>query len=170
MPKYLSVSEAAEKLNVNSETLRRWDKSGKFKSLRHPINNYRVYSEEQVLSLVEEMQMEITYRKRGVLSNKYVTYFETNLGKLYNADSLEFLQTLGPGSIDLIFADPPYNIKKAEWDSFSSQKAYVEWSLEWITEASRILKNTGSLYICGFSEILADVKWASALCPSVQRV
>ncbi|GAB4230356.1 MAG: site-specific DNA-methyltransferase [Ekhidna sp.] len=162
MSKYLSVSEAAEKLNVNSETLRRWDKSGKFKSSRHPINNYRVYSEEQVLSLVKEMQMEITYRKKDVSSNKYDPFFETRLGKLYNADSLDFLQTLEPASVDLIFADPPYNIKKAEWDSFSSQKEYVEWSLEWITEASRILKNSGSLYICGFSEILADVKWASA--------
>lgn len=162
MSKYLSVSEAADKLNVNSETLRRWDKSGKFKSSRHPINNYRVYSEEQVFSLVEDMQMEITYRKKDVSSNKYESYFETNLGKLYNADSLEFLQTLEPASVDLIFADPPYNIRKAEWDTFSSQKEYVEWSLEWITETSRILKNTGSLYICGFSEILADIKWASA--------
>ena len=79
MSKYLSVSEAAEKLNVNSETLRRWDKSGKFKSSRHPINNYRVYSEEQVLSLVEDMQMEITYRKKDVSSNKYEIYFKRRL-------------------------------------------------------------------------------------------
>lgn len=162
MPKYLSVSEAAEKLNVNSETLRRWDKSGKFKSSRHPINNYRVYSEDQVHSLVEEMQMDITYRKREASTSKYESYFETKHGKLYNANSLEFLQTLEPASVDLIFADPPYNIKKAEWDSFASQKEYVEWSLVWITESSRILKSTGSLYICGFSEILADIKWASA--------
>ncbi len=162
MSKYLSVSEAAEKLNVNSETLRRWDKSGKFKSSRHPINNYRVYSEDQVLSLVEEMQLEISYRKKDFPTIKYKTFFETDHGKLYNADSIDFLKTLEPSSVDLIFADPPYNIKKAEWDSFSSQKEYVEWSLKWITESSRILKNTGSLYICGFSEILADIKWASA--------
>jgi len=34
--------------------------------------------------------------------------------------------------------------------------------LEWIEEAARILKNTGSLYICGFSEILADLKHPSS--------
>jgi site-specific DNA-methyltransferase (adenine-specific) len=62
MEKYLSVSQAAEILNVSSETLRRWDKNGKFISSRHPINNYRVYSEEQVINLVEEMQLEIQYR------------------------------------------------------------------------------------------------------------
>ena len=65
-------------------------------------------------------------------------------------------------SIDLIFADPPYNIKKAEWDTFSSQKEYVDWSMEWISEAHRVLKRTGSLYVCGFSEILADIKWSAS--------
>lgn len=161
MSKYLTVSEAAEKLNVNSETLRRWDKSGKFKSSRHPINNYRVYSEEQVELLVEEMQLEITYPKKNINVN-FKPYFQTYRGKLYHANSLEFLQSFEPSSVELIFADPPYNIKKAEWDSFSSQKEYVEWSLKWITEASRVLKSTGSLYICGFSEILADLKWSTA--------
>jgi site-specific DNA-methyltransferase (adenine-specific) len=58
----------------------------------------------------------------------------------------------------LIFADPPYNISKADWDTFESQEAYIEWSMGWILPASRALKPTGSLYICGFSEILADLK------------
>jgi len=162
MSEYLTVSEAAKKLNINTQTLRRWDKSGKFKSSRHPINNYRVYSDNQVNSLVEEMQLDVYYQKKHVSNINYEPYFETSFGKLYNADSIDFLQTLEPASIDLIFADPPYNIKKAEWDSFSSQKEYVEWSRKWITEASRILKSSGSLYICGFSEILADIKWSTS--------
>ena len=62
----------------------------------------------------------------------------------------------------MVFADPPYNIKKAEWDSFQSQKVYVDWNLEWIQEAHRVLNSNGSLYICGFSEILADLKWAAS--------
>ena len=62
MEKYLSISQAAEILDVSPETLRRWDNSGKFKSSRHPINNYRVYSEEQVVNLVNDLQLEIQYR------------------------------------------------------------------------------------------------------------
>ncbi|MGZ8249083.1 DNA-methyltransferase [Methylomagnum sp.] len=58
----------------------------------------------------------------------------------------------------MVFADPPYNIKKADWDSFESQEHYIEWSIRWISQASRVLKPTGSLYVCGFSEILADLK------------
>jgi len=88
-------------------------------------------------------------------------YFQTKLGKLFWADCIEWLKTLPDESVDLIFADPPYNIKKAEWDTFESQERYVEWSMRWIKEAYRILKPTGTLYICGFSEILADLKWAA---------
>lgn len=41
--KYITVSEAAKMLCVNPETLRRWDRAGKLKAKRHPINNYRIY-------------------------------------------------------------------------------------------------------------------------------
>ncbi|MDO9615554.1 MAG: MerR family DNA-binding transcriptional regulator, partial [Bacteroidota bacterium] len=61
MEKYVKVGEAAKLLGVSSETLRRWDKSKKFESVRHPINNYRVYTESNVLSLVEELQLELKY-------------------------------------------------------------------------------------------------------------
>jgi len=71
------------------------------------------------------------------------------------------LESLPTESIDLIFADPPYNIRKAEWDKFESQETYIFWSTQWIQEAARILKPTGTLYICGFSEILADLKHPS---------
>lgn len=85
-------------------------------------------------------------------------YYEHPNGKLFLGDSIEWLKSLATDSVDLVFADPPYNIKKTEWDTFESQEAYIEWSIRWIKEAARVLKNTGSLYICGFSEILADLK------------
>lgn len=85
------------------------------------------------------------------------TYIRKN-GMLFTGNSLQWLKSLKDESIDMIFADPPYNIKKADWDKFDSQEEYIKWSLQWISEASRILKPTGSLYICGFSEILADLK------------
>lgn len=79
-------------------------------------------------------------------------------GTLWLGDAIEWLKTQETGSADLVFADPPYNIRKAEWDTFESQQAYVDWSLQWIVESARVLKPTGTLYICGFSEILADLK------------
>lgn len=162
MEKYVKVGVAAKRIGVSTETLRRWDKSKKFESIRHPINNYRVYAEGSVLSLVEELQLELNYYSPSLLSLEIEPFFETSYGKLYQIDAIKFLKTLESESVDLIFADPPYNIKKAEWDTFSSQKEYVEWSMEWIKEAHRVLKKTGSLYVCGFSEILADLKWSAS--------
>jgi len=79
-------------------------------------------------------------------------------GLLFTGNSIHWLKLLKTSSIDLIFADPPYNIQKASWDKFDSQEQYISWSMDWVSEASRILKPTGTLYICGFSEILADLK------------
>lgn len=161
MDVYLTVSQAAEKIGVNPQTLRRWDKSGKFSSFRHPINNYRVYTSQQVEILVRELvHEEISPPHPSIMEQ--TSYFETRLGKLFNMDAIEFLKCIPNESVDLIFADPPYNIKKTEWDTFESQKKYIDWSMQWIEEASRVLRPTGSLYICGFSEILADIKWAAA--------
>lgn len=92
------------------------------------------------------------------IAGEFRTQYNHPNGQLIHGDSTQWLWTLPAGSVDLIFADPPYNIDKAEWDSFESQEAYIAWSLRWIEPAARALTPTGSLYICGFSEILADLK------------
>jgi site-specific DNA-methyltransferase (adenine-specific) len=92
------------------------------------------------------------------LTEGFQLQYEHPHGKLYQGNSIDWLKSLEVQSVDLIFADPPYNIKKADWDDFENQEQYIEWSLQWISQSSRILKPTGSLYICGFSEILADLK------------
>ncbi len=85
-------------------------------------------------------------------------FFSHPHGEFWVGDSIVWLQTLPFASVDVVFADPPYNIKKAEWDTFESQQAYVQWSILWIEQAARVLKPNGTLFICGFSEILADLK------------
>ncbi|MDD5058356.1 MAG: DNA methyltransferase [Sideroxydans sp.] len=91
-------------------------------------------------------------------SNGFRMQYEHANGRLYQGDSIAWLESLDNASVDLVFADPPYNIKKADWDNFESQEKYIEWSIQWIAQASRVLKPTGSMYVCGFSEILADLK------------
>ncbi|MBR1853646.1 MAG: site-specific DNA-methyltransferase [Lachnospiraceae bacterium] len=79
-------------------------------------------------------------------------------GRVYCEDCLSFLKSLESASVNVVFADPPYNIGKADWDDLGSQDDYTNWSIEWIREASRILKPTGALFVCGFTEILADIR------------
>lgn len=85
-------------------------------------------------------------------------FYEHPHGVLFQGDSPAWLGTLDAGSVDMIFADPPYNVNKAEWDNFESQEHYINWSVSWIQEAARVLKPEGSLYVCGYSEVLADLK------------
>jgi site-specific DNA-methyltransferase (adenine-specific) len=89
---------------------------------------------------------------------KPIRYYEHPNGALWIGDAVAWMREIESESVDLVFADPPYNIRKAEWDTFESQQKYVEWSLLWIGQAARVLKPTGTLYVCGFSEILADIK------------
>ena len=83
-------------------------------------------------------------------------------GELWHADVLALLGKLATGSVDLVVTDPPYAISKAEWDEFESIDAYVDWCDGWLAEIERVLAPHGSAYVCGFSEILADVKVRSA--------
>ncbi len=95
----------------------------------------------------------------NLLNEKNVeTRFAHQNGFLYQGDSTAWLKLLEDSSVDLVFADPPYNLNKEDWDNFENQEVYIEWSLEWIKEIARILKPDGSMYVCGFSEILADLK------------
>lgn len=111
----------------------------------------------QQLSLIDCIvagnKLEITPKVRG-----FQLHFSHPNGQLYQGDSIDWLSSLDSESVDLIFADPPYNIKKAEWDNFASQEKYIDWSIQWISQAARILKPHGTMYVCGFSEILADIK------------
>lgn len=91
-------------------------------------------------------------------NTKPTIFYQHPQGKLWQGDSIEWLKSLPDESIDMIFADPPYNIKKADWDTFESQEEYIKFSMKWVEQAARVLKPTGTLFICGFSEILADLK------------
>lgn len=62
-------------------------------------------------------------------------------------DCIEIMRTLESASVDLVLADPPYNIKVRgeEWDNLGA--GYIDWMIEWLLEAQRVLKPNGVLYI-----------------------
>jgi site-specific DNA-methyltransferase (adenine-specific) len=86
----------------------------------------------------------------------------TGLGALVLGDALAVLRELPDASVRLVVADPPYAIDKDAWDEFASIDAYVDWCDAWLAEVHRVLAPDGSAYVCGFSEILAEVKARSA--------
>ncbi len=54
----LTIKAAAELLGVSEQTLRRWDKAGKLRPKRHPMNGYRLYAREAVLALRKQIEAE----------------------------------------------------------------------------------------------------------------
>jgi excisionase family DNA binding protein len=52
----LTISEAATELDVSPATLRNWDRAGKLKAHRHPINGYRLYRASEIVALKNEIQ------------------------------------------------------------------------------------------------------------------
>ncbi len=114
--------------------------------------------------MLQKNQLNLIFKPTGETfdinssNSKFIMNYKHLNGCLYLGNSINWLESIEDSSIDMIFADPPYNIKKADWDNFKSQEEYIKWSISWIKQASRVLKPTGTLFICGFSEILSDIK------------
>ena len=81
------------------------------------------------------------------------------MNKIELQDCIEGIKNLGDKSVDVIIADPPYNIGKDFGNESDKQEfdKYLIWCDEWIRECRRVLTPDGSFFIYGFSEILAYV-------------
>ncbi len=87
------------------------------------------------------------------------------LNETIAGECIDVMRGLPAASIDLIFADPPYNLQLKgdlhrpdnskvdavddEWDQFSGFKAYDDFTTAWLTEARRILKPNGAIWVIG---------------------
>jgi modification methylase len=87
------------------------------------------------------------------------------LGRIIPGDCIEAMKRLPDACVDLIFADPPYNLQLGgdlsrpdgshvdavtdDWDKFDSFAAYDAFTRAWLAEARRVLKPTGSLWVIG---------------------
>ena len=87
------------------------------------------------------------------------------VGQILPGDCIEAMRSLPSASVDLVFADPPYNLQLGgdlsrpdgshvdavtdDWDKFASFATYDQFTREWLTEARRVLKPNGSLWVIG---------------------
>ena len=87
------------------------------------------------------------------------------LNTILHGDAITLLDSLPEKSVDLIFADPPYNLQLEKdlwrpnmtkvdavddaWDQFSSFEQYDLFTKAWLTAARRVLKDTGTIWVIG---------------------
>jgi site-specific DNA-methyltransferase (adenine-specific) len=75
---------------------------------------------------------------------------ETRLGRLYQGDCLQILPTIKPGTADLVFADPPFNLRKDYGSGISdgmSRDEYLSWCGQWIDASLPLLKDGGAFFL-----------------------
>ncbi len=80
---------------------------------------------------------------------------------IFHGDIVEVLKSshIKNGTVDLIFADPPYNIGKnfnGRKDRWSSRAVYMKWCKEWLELAIAKLKPTGSMYVMAATQFFPD--------------
>lgn len=71
------------------------------------------------------------------------------LNKIHHGDCLTLLKTLPDDSVDVVFADPPFNFKKnyAGYSDNKSPVEYLAWSNAWLRELVRVTKRTGAIFV-----------------------
>ena len=91
------------------------------------------------------------YLSRCISVNKRQNSLENVLDKTILGDTFKVCPLLPPDSVDLIIADPPYNLTKSfNGTTFSKKKNsdYEEYTRHWLSLVKPLLKNTGSIYVC----------------------
>lgn len=79
---------------------------------------------------------------------------------ILHGDSLQLMRDMPAGTINLVFADPPFNIGY-EYDTYDDEKsdeAYLEWSRSWMEEVHRLLAPNGTFWLAIGDEYAADLK------------
>ena len=113
--------------------------------------------------------VEVLVKPRAAVKNKAVAKGvdkkDLPLGQILDGDCVEAMRSLPDNCVDLVFADPPYNLQLGgdlnrpdgshvdavtnDWDHFDTFAAYDQLTRDWLIEARRILKPDGALWVIG---------------------
>ena len=77
----------------------------------------------------------------------YLPAYQTDLGKMYCADSLAFMGGLPESSVDLVVTSPPYALHFKKEYGNADQHEYVDWFLPYAAEVKRLLRPSGSFVL-----------------------
>ena len=110
-------------------------------------------------------------------------FFKSHHAQLYKANSIEFMNAMPEKSVDMIFADPPYNlsndgytvhagkrvsVNKGDWDKSKGIKEDFDFHFQWLEAAKRVMKDDAtiwvsgtyhSIYACGYAMQLLDYRF-----------
>lgn len=84
-------------------------------------------------------------------------------GKIFKGDCIKRMGKIDDGSVDLVFADPPFNIgyEYDKYDDRQDDEKYLDWCREWIAEIHRVLKPSGTFWLAIGDDYAAELKVAA---------
>jgi DNA modification methylase len=85
------------------------------------------------------------------------------VGKIHQGDCIDLMQKIEAATIDLVFADPPFNIGY-EYDEYHDRQEddeYISWSAQWMAEVFRVLKSNGTFWLSIGDEFAAELNVAA---------
>jgi modification methylase len=86
--------------------------------------------------------------KKTAVEKKKVNAINIKLiNQVFTGDYSKLLSKIPENSVDLVCVDPPYNLKKADWDTFESHKKFLEFTYKWIKAIVPKIKEGGGFYI-----------------------
>lgn len=100
---------------------------------------------EELNPIISKFHSSITNSK-----GKISSIFHSEYGELFNNDCITVMEGQKDESVDLIFADPPFNLNKIYLSGINdslSESTYLSWCEKWIDECIRILKMGGTFYL-----------------------
>jgi len=104
-----------------------------------------------------------------------MVFYHNDVVTLYEGDCLAILPTLPENSIDMIFADPPYNlsnggitchagrmvsVNKGNWDRSKGIEADHQFTMEWLGACRRVLKDDGTIWVSGTMHNIYSIGFA----------
>ena len=125
-------------------------------------SNWYVYSPD---SSIASCNKPLSHREGSLCMDPDRIFEDQPFGKVLTGNCVALMDQMAPGSADLIFADPPYNLQlqgelkrpnhtkvvgvSEDWDKFLGFADYDEFTRSWLIAAQRLLSDSGSLWVMG---------------------
>lgn len=127
-----------------------------------------------VIRMVGRMTINMVDQSKSNTNGHYPPrlIYASNEGTLFQGDCVELLGQMSTDSVDLVFADPPFNLGKFyKTESFTDrlvEESYRNWCHTWLLQMTRVLRPGGSLFLYHWPKWLIDLgQWLNSL-PSLQ--
>lgn len=169
--KYGGGMDVAEKFGLNYSTAsdyakvsNRYEISERSLNLSWSHHQAVAYDDNRIelLKWAEENNASVAELKRHRKTRPVESLVEDTeqpqIDGIFNCDCIEGMRSIPGNSIDLVATDPPYNMDKADWDSYGSGEEFAEWAEQWLVECQRVLKPHGSIYIFGINRMLSHLQ------------